>query len=135
MAWATIDDLVLLFPSAADEPEDRLQLILDSAAGIIAERLRDAGVDTSDPCDQLQANLRTVNLWVAGRALPTGGMPFGASSWSQTAGPVSQTVTNDMGVGNLYLTSTELAMLGVSGTGRGTQLFCSEDVLGGDGGA
>lgn len=135
MAWATIDDLVLLFPYAQSESEDRLQLVLDSAEGLIRATLEDAGVDYENPSETLEGNLRTVTLWVSGRALQSGTPTFGANSWSQTAGPVSQSVSWEAGIGNLYLTSTELRMLGASSSGRGAQLFLSKDVLGGDGDA
>lgn len=131
MAWATTDDLITLFPSLVNEPTDRLELVLASVEGFIMARLDESGVDYSNPQGSLATNLRTVTMWVSGRALESGGPMFGATSWSQTAGPVSQSATVDAGIGNLYLTAAELAMLGISGQGRGTQVFYSNDVLGG----
>lgn len=134
MAWATIEDLETLFPFVANEPAERVQLVLGSVEGFIMARLAENEVDYSDPQEPLLTNLKTVTMWVAGRALqPSVGL--GLTEWSQTAGPVSQSGSYDMGMGNLYLTSAELSMLGISGQGGGTQLFYSEDVLGGGGDA
>ena len=131
MTWATASELVTMFPVIEDETTEKVELVIDSVEGYIKAQLDEHGIDYTDPQEPLATNLKTVTIWVAGRALEAGGSMLGITQWSQTAGPITQSQSNNDGVGNLYLTSAERSMLGISGQGRATQLFYGSDILGG----
>lgn len=135
MAWATIEDLETVMPSVAEMPESRVQFVLDSVDGFIKWELDESGVGYSDPQGPFLTNLRSVTTWVSCRVLDTNMSMLGVTQFSQTAGPITQSTSYDMGMGNLYLTGVERAMLGISAQGRAQQLFYSEDILGGGGDA
>lgn len=129
MAWVTVEDIATYCP---DSSEEDIQLALDAADGLIKSVLIENDIDYSDPQEPLLTNLKTVTKLSSIRALQgMGGPLFGITDWSQTAGPVSQSVSNKNGIGSVYLTGNEYAMLGCSKQGRATQVFYSSDVLGG----
>ena len=114
-----------------DLADARLQALLDRASRDVAAELRAAGVDYSEPGEELAADLADVCISLVRRAVGDGAdLPFGASSASQAAAGFSASVTLANPYGDLFMTRAERRKLGL---GRARAGWAGPFAAGGEG--
>lgn len=106
MIYATADDVAGGFRTLTDEERKKCAALCEEAAAIIDATSTKAAQDVR----------KIVSCRMIRRALGSRqGTPYGATQGSLTAGPYAQQWTYGSGsAGELYLTSTEKRMLGLS---------------------
>ena len=113
MAYATIEDYEARYGELpTEEARDRATVRLDDAAVYL-----DARVDV-DPSDEHQASaLRIVSCAMVNRSMAAEAADMvGITNASYTMGPFSQSATYTNPSGDMYLTASEKALLGVNGS-------------------
>lgn len=95
----------------------RLQGLLDRASRDIASELRQAGIGYADPDEDFAADLADVACAMVHRAVGEDSagcdIPFGASQFSQTGGPYTQSATLANPYGDMFMTKAERRKLGI----------------------
>lgn len=119
-SFATVTDYQARYGVVSDL--NLLQECLNDTTMVIKKALDKAGVDYSNPDDDLAYALMSVCRSAANRIMPSDGgaeiMP-GATSMSATAGPYSQQISFSGAYGTAKLLPSELELLGIGGaTGR-----------------
>lgn len=108
MAYATVEDLEARYGDLTDERQEQAAVLLDDAAVII-----DAVV-TVDEAHEAAA--KVVSCAMVNRALSAYESDmYGITQQTMTAGSYSQSMSYTNPSGDLYMTGTEKAMLGISG--------------------
>ena len=112
MAYATVDDLEARWRYLDTEEQTRASALLDDAAVLLDSLV------VVDPTDEHQADvLRVVSCSMVQRAMVAATSDaFGVSQATMTAGPYSQNMSFANPSGDLYLTASEKALLGVNGS-------------------
>ena len=112
-AFATIEQYDARYPNrvVADEV---LEECLLSATATIMNALNSRGIDYENPDELMAFNLMDVCRSVANRIMPSD-MPMGATQFSMTAGPYTQTTSYSPTYGLPRLLKSELDMLGFLG--------------------
>lgn len=109
MAYATVQDLEARFGALTDEQQERASVLLDDAAVLIDSA---ATIDT----EARESAARVVSCAMVNRALQAAESDaYGLSQATMTAGSYSQSMSFANPSGDLYFTSTEKALLGISG--------------------
>ena len=127
MAFATVEDYLLRY-DAADE--SRLGVMLEDASAMLESafygrhgKAYEAGVN---PC--FDANVKAVCCSMVARCLNTPSDLYGISQYSQGAGSYSSSVTLSNPTGDMYLSKSDKARLGISGGRiRTIQAFVHEE--------
>lgn len=116
-AFATVEQYEARF--GAVEDEDLLSECLDDASAAIRRAARPAGLDLSDPDEELADSLMRVCRSVANRLMPSGDSQVmqGVTQMGVTAGSYSEQYTFQSSYGTAKLLPSELDMLGI-GNGR-----------------
>lgn len=116
-AFATAAQYAARF-GAVDDP-DLLSECLDDASAAIRRAARPAGLDLSDPDEELADSLMRVCRSVANRLMPAvgSGVMQGVTQMGMTAGSYSEQYTFQSSYGTAKLLPSELDMLGI-GSGR-----------------
>lgn len=111
MAYATVDDVLVMLPGLSADGQAKASALLDFAASIL-DSLADI-----DPDDETQQTLlKQISVAMVARAVSASAYDsFGASNASMTAGPYSQSWTFSNPSGDLYLTKMERRLLKISG--------------------
>lgn len=115
MAYATRAEYDVRFPGriASDATCDAK---LEAASMAIDAELDNAGIDHENPDDVLEQRLVEVCCSVADRIMPRdGGMPQGATSFSVTAGPYSESYDLPTAYSAPMLNKYERRLLGIGG--------------------
>lgn len=111
MAYATVEDLEARYGELFDERQEQASVLLDDAAVLIDCM---ASIDTGD--ETRMAAAKAVSCSMVNRALSASESDmYGVSQQTMTAGSYSQSTSYSNPSGDLYLTGTEKAMLGISG--------------------
>lgn len=109
MAYATVQDLEARYGALTDEQQERASVLLDDAAVLIDSV---ATIDT----EARESAARVVSCAMVNRALQAAESDaYGVSQATMTAGSYSQSMSFANPSGDLYFTSTEKALLGISG--------------------
>jgi len=109
MAYATVQDLEARYGALTDEQQERASVLLDDAAVLIDSA---ATIDT----EARESAARVVSCAMVNRALQAAESDaYGVSQATMTAGSYSQSMSFANPSGDLYFTSTEKALLGISG--------------------
>ena len=109
MAYATVQDLEARFGALTDGQQERASVLLDDAAVLIDSA---ATIDT----EARESAARVVSCAMVNRALQAAESDaYGVSQATMTAGSYSQSMSFANPSGDLYFTSTEKALLGISG--------------------
>lgn len=129
-AFATPEEFNLRYPD--DKPGERLEeLLLDASAFLAGYIRRDGGVRIV-PEDEIQArNLVTVTCAIVHRQVSVDVERNGLTQFSMTAGNYTESGTISNPSQDMYLTSTEKRLLGLSGRGRAGSLFAIRPKIGG----
>lgn len=113
VSYATVADLEARWrPLTTTEKATAEVLLADASAMIRAEVPGIPGRLLEDPPTIDEDVLRMVTCAVVKRAMLAGTAGDGVTQQSHTAGPFSQQLTFANPMGNLYLTKTELRLLG-----------------------
>lgn len=122
--WATFSDLTTRYPSITADKDGRATALLSDATAMIDTELDAAGISYSEPSETFRANLVATCCSMVVRAMPAfdsaGYAPI--TQFQQTAGVFSSNQTFANPSGDLYLTKSEKAKLGI-GSGRVVQVF------------
>lgn len=111
MAFATVADLEQRWRALSADEYIRAEALLDDASIMLAQAVQ---VDETD--ETQSAALRAVACSMVRRSMASGDSGFfGASQGTVSADIYSQTVTFANPSGDLYITSAEKRMLGISG--------------------
>lgn len=112
MAYATVEDLEARYGELTDEQQEQASVLLDDAAVLIDCM---ASIDTED--ETRMAAAKAVSCSMVNRALSASESDmYGVSQQTMTAATsYSQSMSYANPSGDLYLTGTEKAMLGISG--------------------
>ena len=109
MAYATVQDLEARYGALTDGQQERASVLLDDAAVLIDSA---ATIDT----EARESAARVVSCAMVNRALQAAESDaYGVSQATMTAGSYSQSMSFANPSGDLYFTSTEKALLGISG--------------------
>ena len=109
MAYATVEDLEARYGELTDEQQEQASVLLDDAAVLIDSA---ATIDT----EARESAARVVSCAMVNRALQAAESDaYGVSQATMTAGSYSQSMSFANPSGDLYFTSTEKALLGISG--------------------
>lgn len=116
-AFATVEQYEARFGAVEDHA--LLAECLDDASAAIRRAARPAGLDLSDPDDELADSLMRVCRSVANRLMPAGGSGVmqGVTQMGVTAGSYTEQYTFQSSYGTAKLLPSELDMLGI-GPGR-----------------
>lgn len=116
-AFATYSDYTALYDTS--ESEARIDALLAKASRDIRAELRNAGVEV-DPSDaDMMADLADVACAMVRRSVGAGDdetddwLPYGASQYSWTGGPYTQSATLSNPYGDLFMTESERRKLGI----------------------
>lgn len=108
MAYATVAELEARYGELTDERQEQAAVLLDDAAVLIDAM---ATVDEAH-----EAAARVVSCAMVNRALSAYESDmYGITQQTMTAGSYSQSMSYTNPSGDLYMTGTEKAMLGISG--------------------
>lgn len=110
MAYADVSDIEARWRTLTDEETARAATLLEDASTMLSSLV------TVDDGDQQQAAaLCMVSCNMVIRVMSAGtAATFGATGGSMTGGPYSQSWTYEAPTGDMYLTKSEKALLGVS---------------------
>lgn len=109
MAYATVQDLEARYGALTDGQQERASVLLDDAAVLIDSA---ATIDT----EARESAAKVVSCAMVNRALQAAESDaYGVSQATMTAGSYSQSMSFANPSGDLYFTSTEKALLGISG--------------------
>lgn len=109
MAYATVQDLEARYGALTDGQQERASMLLDDAAVLIDSA---ATIDT----EARESAAKVVSCAMVNRALQAAESDaYGVSQATMTAGSYSQSMSFANPSGDLYFTSTEKALLGISG--------------------
>ena len=119
MGYANAQDYKGYYPDTAVS-DSRLEMFLGKATRKLNAEMRLAGVDYSAPDEEFAANLKDVCIEMVHRVIGDGGeqaqsIPFGASQYTASAQPYSESFTLANPYGDLFITQSEKRMLGISG--------------------
>lgn len=108
MAYATVEDLEARYGDLTDERQEQAAVLLDDAAVII---------DSMATIGESRATAaKVVSCAMVNRALSAYESDmYGITQQTMTAGSYSQSMSYTNPSGDLYMTGTEKAMLGISG--------------------
>ena len=109
MAFATIADLEARWRDLSDAEEARASVLLDDAAAYLQSLVE------VDPDDEVQAaNLKMVSCNMVKRAMSSAASDaFGVTNATATMGPFSQQVAYANPSGDMYVSKSERAILGI----------------------
>ena len=110
MAYATVDDLEARWHTLTATERERASVLLEDAA-VLLESL----VDVDETDERQAAQLKTVSCSMVKRAMAASDEMFGVTQGTISADIYSQSYTFSNPGGDLYLTSTEKKLLGISG--------------------
>lgn len=115
-AFATVDDMTLLWRKMTAEEQSRAAALLDLVSDSLWAEAGKVGKDldkmlAANPC--LVSVARSVTVDVVARALMTSTDQEPLSQFSQTAGPFSASGTYLVPGGGLFIKRSELARLGL----------------------
>ena len=111
--FATVAQYDARFPGRTASNEVLEECLMDATMAI-SEVLDSKGVSYDDPDEQFAYRLMSVCRSVANRIMPSD-MPMGATQFSMTAGPYTQTTSYSPTYGLPRLLKSELDMLGFLG--------------------
>ena len=111
--FATVAQYDARFPGRTASNEVLEECLMDATMAI-SEVLDSKGVSYADPDEQFAYRLMSVCRSVANRIMPSD-MPMGATQFSMTAGPYTQTTSYSPTYGLPRLLKSELDMLGFLG--------------------
>lgn len=115
--FATVDELETRWrPLDADE-RTRAEALMMDAAAFIATQLKRAGVPIDDQDETQARNLASVSCAMVRRIIGTNEKLFGITQFSQTAGSFTESGTSANPNGDMYLTASEKALLGITSIG------------------
>lgn len=112
MAYATVDDLTQIWRDLSESEQERAAVLLDYAAALLDAEMERCGVSAEDN-PTLLVRLRYVSCKMVQRCMVSGDQPD-YSQHMVTAGSFSEQFTYTNPVGDMYLTSNERRLLGVS---------------------
>jgi hypothetical protein len=117
MAYADVSDIEARWRALDADEAERAAVLLEDASAMLAARV---DVDASDQAQA--AALKMVACSMVIRVMGAGGAggAYGATSASMTGGPYSQTWTYEAPVGDMYITKSERAMLGIGAMSIGS---------------
>lgn len=117
MAYADVSDIEARWRALDADEAERAAVLLEDASAMLAARV---DVDASDKAQA--AALKMVACSMVIRVMGAGGAggAYGATSASMTGGPYSQTWTYEAPVGDMYITKSERAMLGIGAMSIGS---------------
>ena len=109
MAFATVADLEARWRDLSDAEEARASVLLDDAAAYLQSLVE------VDPDDEVQAaNLKMVSCNMVKRAMSSAASDaFGVTNATATMGPFSQQVAYANPSGDMYVSKSERAILGI----------------------
>lgn len=109
MAFATVADLEARWRDLSDAEEARASVLLDDAAAYLQALVE------VDPDDEVQAaNLKMVSCNMVKRAMSSSASDaFGVTNATATMGPFSQQVAYANPSGDMYVSKSERAILGI----------------------
>lgn len=109
MAFATVADLEARWRDLSDAEEARASVLLDDAAAYLQSLVE------VDPDDEVQAaNLKMVSCNMVKRAMSSAASDaFGVTNAIATMGPFSQQVAYANPSGDMYVSKSERAILGI----------------------
>lgn len=109
MAFATVADLEARWRSLSDAEEAQASVLLDDAAAYLQALVE------VDPDDEIQAaNLKMVSCNMVKRAMSSSASDaFGVTNATATMGPFSQQVAYANPSGDMYVSKSERAILGI----------------------
>lgn len=109
MAYATVQDLEARYGALTDGQQERASVLLDDVAVLIDSA---ATIDT----EARGSAAKVVSCAMVNRAMQAAESDaYGVSQATMTAGSYSQSMSFANPSGDLYFTSTEKALLGISG--------------------
>lgn len=112
-SFATVAEYEARYGEVDDESV--LQECLDDATAAICAALDKRDVDYADPSEEFADRLMRTCRSVANRIMPSASaIPSGATSYTQTAGPYSESWGLSTGYGTPKLVKSELDMLGIT---------------------
>lgn len=119
--FATVEDYEVLYGEVDDS--DVLLAYLTDATDVMMAELDASGIDYANPTEDYAYRLmrvcRTMTHRAIGDAADDGAMdgppviPFGATQFSQTAGPYTRSATMGNPYGDLFMTAEEKYALGI----------------------
>lgn len=109
MAYATVADLEARWRDLSDAEEAQASVLLDDAAAYLQALVE------VDPDDEVQAaNLKMVSCNMVKRAMSSSASDaFGVTNATATMGPFSQQVAYANPSGDMYVSKSERALLGI----------------------
>lgn len=120
-SFATIDDYEAIYGAVADA--DMLEAYLADATDNMMSELDTAGIDYSEPSESFAYRLMRVCRTMVHRAIGEDDdpdeesgpppIPYGATQFSQTAGPYVRSATMGNPYGDLFMTEAERRSLGI----------------------
>lgn len=116
-AFATVSDLEMRWRPLDDAERVRAGELLVDASAYVGALMRASGVAIGTD-DEQRRNLASVCCAMVRRIMGVSEKLFGVSQYSQTAGSYTEMGTAANPNGDMYLTSAEKALLGISPTGR-----------------
>lgn len=112
--YASVEDYVARY-GEVDDPKLLYELLMD-ATRLIASELERVGLPTDDEvaADRRMQVCRTVSNRAMSQESGESGIPVGATQFSQTAGPYTESFSFKYPSRDIYLTKAERRLLGIA---------------------
>lgn len=117
MAYADVSDIEARWRALDADEAERAAVLLEDASAMLAARV---DVDASDQAQAAALKMVACNMVIRVMGAGGAGGAYGATSASMTGGPYSQTWTYEAPVGDMYVTKSERAMLGIGAMSIGS---------------
>lgn len=114
MAYATLDDLQKRWRTLNPSESERATMLLDDAAVLIQAEFRRNQKEIDPEDEMLSSALKIVSCSMVKRMMSTPAAVDGVSQMGETAGPFNQQFTFANPSGDMYLTTREYGMLGIT---------------------
>lgn len=112
--FATINDLEKRWKALDESEKERAEVLIDDASAFLLSVLQQSGIEVTGEDPQGQ-NLKTVCCAMVRRMIGVDEKLYGVTQFTQTAGSFSEMATAANPNGDMYLTSAEKNLLGITG--------------------
>lgn len=112
--FATVEDLEKRWKALDESEQERAEVLIEDASAYLFSVLQQSGIEVSGKDPQAQ-NLKTVCCAMVRRMMGVNEKLYGVTQFTQTAGSFSEMATAANPNGDMYLTSAEKNLLGITG--------------------